>query len=108
MPTVLRAAIFNHETILVDDDDLISETCIVLRELKREGISIIVFSTHHLSIEEEFAARGYPPCDMFVTEADMNGKRKGSQDWIYYVGSQMGLAPHEFVYVGDDKEDWFT
>lgn len=107
MSTVLRAAIFNHKTVLLDDPALVTETRTVLRELKKDGISIVVFSTHDLPIDQEFGARRYPDCDLFVQQSDV-GKKKGSQDWIYYACTQLNLMPHEFVYVGDDMQDWTT
>ena len=103
----LKAVIFDHTTLLVDDPTRLAELRALLKTLETWGIVVIAFSTHSKHFDVAFHARNLPLPSLILTRDDV-GKNKGSPSWVERVCHITGIDAHHMLYVGDDDLDYKT
>jgi hypoxanthine phosphoribosyltransferase len=102
-----QAVIFDFSTLVVPGAAVTKGLEQLLDTLKGLGIKIVVFSTKPREINEELGQANLPPADLVLSARDV-GESKGSPVWIQRTAEQLGILPHQMLYVGDDKRDWTT
>jgi hypothetical protein len=108
MAAQAKALIFDHTTLLNQDNSITDGLREVQNKLKKLGVLTVVFSTHAIrNFGQRIASCGYPPVDLLLTRADV-GASKGSPDWLTTASQRLGIPVHRFFYLGDDEQDWRT
>lgn len=104
---VIKAVIFDHSTLCVEDETLLAKIGKLLAELRERDLKIVVFSTHEMDINAELEKRGLPGVDLFLTRLDV-GAAKGSPEWVIKAAQLLGINKSQFLYIGDGMWDWLT
>jgi hypothetical protein len=106
---ILSGVIFDYSCILLSNPSptpkLLGRIKGLLTQIKSQGLSFIVFSTHSQPINEKLARFGLPPADLIITQNDV-GKAKGSPEWIYETARRLNIEPYQLLIIGDDARDW--
>lgn len=105
----IKALIFSRRSLLGTSSASDDALRLLLEWASESGLRLVVFSTHTMGDRAEFSSRSLPDPDLVLTRTDIPGqKAKGSPTWVMEAGHRLGLAPHEFAYVGSDALDWRT
>lgn len=104
---MLRVIVFDHSVLRMEDEELKSDMCELLRSLQELEIKIVVFSTHTNNVVTYMRRSGMPEPDLVLTRPEV-GVPKGSPVWIERAAEQLDISTHQFMYVGDGEYDRLT
>src|SRR3569833_227166 len=104
---MLKAVIFDHSVLFVNDQKRMQEIRAVIRELKRHGLLIGVFSTDPINITALCVQFDYLHPDLTLTKNDV-GSNKGSKEWMNTAAARLKVDKNQLLFVGDEKRDCIT